>query len=109
MDAPLIDDEDLSLEIFKRLEPKCSVCGADAPGEAWTRYRPCCGKRTCEACEKKITGRDEAAAAAAQNALEAGDTQWAMELADRVMAVAGPAQGKHIKIQCIRNVVFQEL
>lgn len=65
MDAPLIDDEDLSLEIFKRLEPKCSVCGADAPGEAWTRYRPCCGKRTCEACEKKITGRDEAAEAAA--------------------------------------------
>lgn len=65
LDAPTVDDEDLALKTFERVEPKCGVCGADAPGEAWTRYRPCCGKRACEACEIKITGRDKAAEAAA--------------------------------------------
>ncbi|KAJ8608903.1 hypothetical protein CTAYLR_005250, partial [Chrysophaeum taylorii] len=54
---PTLDGGDAPLETFTRVEPKCGSCGFAAPAnQVWTRYRACCGKRTCADCERKLTG-----------------------------------------------------
>lgn len=53
------DEAELRLTTFQRLELACAVCGRGTPVEdVWRRYRACCGRRTCAACEIKLTGSD---------------------------------------------------
>ncbi|MEM1372607.1 MAG: alkyl sulfatase dimerization domain-containing protein, partial [Pseudomonadota bacterium] len=57
----------------------------------------------------RIAGGAEAVQHAAEAALDEGDTQWAMELADRLIAVGNTAPGQAIKIKAMRELADQTI
>ena len=58
----------------------------------------------------ELAGGEAQVLSAAQDALDKGDDQWAMELADRLIALdASPAEARRIKVAAIRSLADQTI